>query len=287
MVFEARLRSHTPISQSELMPRCGEGGQLLVGNLVEAADVAAVLAAELRQPDVGALGDQHRVGHPGLVRRELLVFVRRIAEGRHLGVARRTTAIAAGPAAALSRRIELHPDGQFFLAQNLAGHQQESAPGVAEQRLPKLANERQLIAERAGRAQRRRAQQIEQAHRLGSGQRNQRARGEILRQLRGHLAVDGLFGQRPVFEQLLERLERLIAVGRPEQQQLFKRGGAVRHSAVWPASHCAGVSLPRITLWPGNCSTKASSILSRLSAPTCAPNQSSAAVITWGSNCSR
>ena len=45
-----------------------ERGQLFVGNLVEAADVAAVLAAELRQPDVGALGDEHGAGHPGLCR---------------------------------------------------------------------------------------------------------------------------------------------------------------------------------------------------------------------------
>ena len=62
MVFEARLRSHTPISHSELMPRCGERRQLFVGNLVQPADVPPVLPAQLRQPHVGALGDQHRAG---------------------------------------------------------------------------------------------------------------------------------------------------------------------------------------------------------------------------------
>ena len=80
MVCEARLRSHTPMSHSELMPRCAERGQLFVGDLVEPVDVAAVLLAQLRQPDVGALGDQHRAGHPRRVGAELFVFMRRIAE---------------------------------------------------------------------------------------------------------------------------------------------------------------------------------------------------------------
>ena len=64
-----------------------EGRQLFVGNFVEAADVAAVLLAELREPDVGALGDEDGGGHPGGVGREFFVFIRGIAEDRHLGVA--------------------------------------------------------------------------------------------------------------------------------------------------------------------------------------------------------
>ena len=61
--------------------------ELFVGNLVEAVDVRGHTAAELRQPDVGALGDQHGGRHPGRVGRELFVLVRRIAEDRHVGVA--------------------------------------------------------------------------------------------------------------------------------------------------------------------------------------------------------
>ena len=61
--------------------------KFFVGNLVEPVDVSAILLAELRQPHVGALGDQHGVRHPRRVRAELLVFVSRIAEDRHLGVA--------------------------------------------------------------------------------------------------------------------------------------------------------------------------------------------------------
>jgi hypothetical protein len=45
----------------------GEQAQLFVGDLVEAVDVAAVFLGELLEPDVGALGDQDDVGHPGLV----------------------------------------------------------------------------------------------------------------------------------------------------------------------------------------------------------------------------
>ena len=87
MVFEARLRSQTPMSQSELMPRRASSGQLFVGNFVETADVAAVIAAQLRQPHVGALGDEHGAGHPCRVGREFFVLVRGIAEGGHLGLA--------------------------------------------------------------------------------------------------------------------------------------------------------------------------------------------------------
>ena len=202
--------------------------QLFVGNLVEPPDMAPILPAQLRQPHVGALGDQHRAGHPRHVRRKLLVFVHRIAERRHLRVAhKRRPLLRPSPR---SRRIELRPDGQLLLAQNLRCHQQKAVERVAEQRLPELANNLQLIAERPRRAQCRRAQQIEQAHRLCARQRNQRPRGEILGHLRRHLPVNGFLGQRPVLKQLLKRLERLIAIRRPKQQQLFKRRGAVRHS---------------------------------------------------------
>ena len=117
----------------------GERGQLFVGNLVEAADVPAVLPAELREPDVGALGDEHGVGHPGRVGRELLVLVGRIAEERaprqwlstegHCCCPRSLAARAASAAHALPAGIELHPDGEFFFAENLAGDLQESARG--------------------------------------------------------------------------------------------------------------------------------------------------------------
>jgi hypothetical protein len=181
MVFDARLRSHTPISHSELMPRA-PAWPVLRRESRRAGRCGGRIAAQLRQPHVGALGDQHRAGHPGRVGRELLVFVRRIAE---VGTSAWLTndGHCCGGRARRSRRVELHPDGQLFFAQNLAGHQQEALQAVAEQRLPKLADDLKLVAERAGEPAPARAA-IEQAHRLRAGQRNQRPRGKVLRQLR-------------------------------------------------------------------------------------------------------
>ena len=143
--------------------------QFFVGNFVEAADVAAVLPAELRQPHVGALGDEDRRGHPGLVGREPLVFVGGIAEERHVGVAVGEGALVPVTPRPLGgvgiRGIELHPDGEFFFAEDFGGNLEEALEAVAEQRLPELANEGKLIAEGVRRADGRRAQQVEQAHR--------------------------------------------------------------------------------------------------------------------------
>ena len=58
--------------------------------------------------------------------------------------------------------------------------------------------------------------------------------GNLLR----HLAVNRLLGQRLLLEKLFEWLEGLIAVGGPQQQQLFQRGGPVRNAIGLPASHC-------------------------------------------------
>ena len=63
---------------------------------------------------------------------------------------------------------------------------------------------------------------------LGALDRNQGPGGEVLRQFLRYLPVDGLLCQRLVFKQLFELLERLVAIGRPQQQQFFERGGAVR-----------------------------------------------------------
>ena len=70
-------------------------------------------------------------------------------------------------------------------------------------------------------------QQIEQADRPSVGDRNQRAGCEILRQLLRHLAIDGLLGQRAVFEQLFEGAEGFVAVGGPEEEEFFQGSGAV------------------------------------------------------------
>ena len=138
----------------------------------------------------------------------------------------------------------------------------ESLQALAQQRLPELANQRQLLAQRTRRAHRRRAQQLQQVHRLGARKRNQRPRGKVLRQLLRHLAVNRLLGQRLLFEKLFEWLESLVAVGRPQQQQLFQRGGPMRDPARSRRPAIAAASPGRESRsMPGNCSTKVSSML--------------------------
>ena len=205
-----------------------EKRQFLVWYLVKFGDVAAVLPAHLRQPNVGALGDQHSGGHPGRVRRELFIFVELIAENWHFRAGDNPVLLPSTALGGSAGRVELHPDGQLFLVQNLAGNQQQLLQAIAQQRLPELTDKGKLIGQRARRAHGRCAQQLQQVHRLGVRQGNQRTRGEIVRQLLRDLAVNGLCGESFFFEELPERLKRLIAVGCPQQQQLFQRSGAMR-----------------------------------------------------------
>ena len=231
-------------------PTAGQRGQLFVGNLVEAADMPPVLLAQLRQPHIGALGDQHRVGHPRRVGTELLVLMSRIAEYRHFGMADDggpllATALAT-PRRSRSgrfsrsglrlrvRRVVHGPDRQLFLVQNLPCEQQKALNAVAQQRLPQPANQFQLLAERGGRIQGRFAQQIEKCDRLAVVQRHQRPSGKVGRQLPRHLAVNGLLRQRLLFKKLLERPESFIPIGCPQQQQFFQRGCPVRHAVRRP-----------------------------------------------------
>ena len=116
----------------------GESSEFLVGDFVEAPDMAAILAAQLREPYVCAFGDEDGAGHPGHVGREMLVFVRGIAEGGHIG-----TAGYRGPllwSLPGSRQIELRPDRKLFFAENVGGHHQEALEHITENRFPELAN---------------------------------------------------------------------------------------------------------------------------------------------------
>ena len=66
-------------------PREAAGAQLvelLVGDLVEPGDLAAVVARQLREPDVGGLGHQHQLGHPVAILAEGLRFLVEAAEAR-------------------------------------------------------------------------------------------------------------------------------------------------------------------------------------------------------------
>ena len=208
-------------------PATGERSQLLVGNLVEPVNVAAVLFAELRQPHVGAFGDKHGVGHPGRVGRELFVLMRGIAEDGHLrltddgGPLLRSLLAAAArgffrPVAGLLRGgVELHPNAEFLLAEHFSGDREELVEAGAEQRTPEAANERQLLAERGGRAAGRGAQQVKQADGALLWDGNEGAGGEVLAQVLRDLLVDCALGQVRLVKELAEGLEGLVAVGGP------------------------------------------------------------------------
>jgi hypothetical protein len=129
------LRGAAPLPDSDQPKRVESAArelcQFLVWYLVKFGDAAAILPAHLRQPDVCALSYQHGSGHPGHVRRELLVFVSLVAENRHFGTGDDSLPF---PSAALGcgvGRVELHPDGQLFLVQNLAGDKQQLLQAIA------------------------------------------------------------------------------------------------------------------------------------------------------------
>ena len=132
-----------------------------------------------------------------------------------------------GCAGVAAGRVELHPDCQFFFAEDSAGELDQLVDLVADEGPPEFADELQLIAQRSRRAQGRKAQQVKKADGLCIGYGNQRAAGEVDRELRSHLAIDGLLLEGFFLEKFFEGLEGLVAVGGPEQHQFFKRGGFV------------------------------------------------------------
>ena len=146
----------------------GEQVELFVGDLVEAVDVAQVFLGELLQPDVGALGHEDDVGHPGLVGGEGFVLVE-----RGLVAVRRTSCgvnssqpmnssptkpmVAPGGRAVAvlvgAGRMEAHPDGEVFFAEDVDG-EQDALEFVAEVGRPVFADEVELADERVGRGER-------------------------------------------------------------------------------------------------------------------------------------
>ena len=126
MVCEARLRSQRPMSHSPFMPRSRSCVEFFVGNLIEALDWPTVLAGELMQPDVGALGDEHDVGHPLDVGAEAFVLDVGASEGGHVGMATHLELVPllAALARATAVRMEAHPDRGVFFFEHIDGEQQ-------------------------------------------------------------------------------------------------------------------------------------------------------------------
>ena len=166
----------------------GEEVELFVGDLVEAVDVAAVFFGELLEPDVGALGHEDDVGHPGLVGGEGFVLVERgLVVG---GVAAAADAVglvmyssskpmnssptkpmrAPGGCAVAelvgAGGVEAHPDGEVFFAEDVDG-EEDAAEVFAEVGRPVFADEVELAGEGVGRGEHGRAEGVEEAAESG------------------------------------------------------------------------------------------------------------------------
>ena len=133
-------------------------------------------------------------------------------------------------AACFSGGIELHPDGEFFFAEDFSGDLEEALEAVANERLPKLADEGELVAQGVGAADGGGAQQVEEADCFRVGERYERPGREVLRHSLRDLAVDGLFGEGTVFKKLLKGAKGLVAVGCPQKEEFFEGSGAVGHA---------------------------------------------------------
>ena len=233
----------------------GEQLELFVRNLVKTMDVTAILLRELLKPDVGVLGEQHNRRHPGLIGAESLVLDQRrlvihgipatatnairthdviftgvgvgVEAGELVAFEALAAATCVGVAEAAGRgRMEAHPDGDFLLMEHIDG-QQDAAEVGAEDGRPLLPDEVQLAGQRVRRGKHGRAQHLKQTAEPG---RDGRALGKELRQHRRGVVVSGSGPQRAVLKEDLEWLESRVAVGEPEEHELFERGLAVRQA---------------------------------------------------------
>ncbi len=189
----------------------GELGERLVGDLIEPADLASEAALQLRQPHVGALGDEHHAAHPVAVGAEGLVLaVLPQAGGVEHG---RRPGAAGAPAPLLLEGVD-------------RAHQarQQLRVAIAEQRPPAVPGDAQLTLERGGAGALRSPQQRHQA----VVTRGPALLGDPL-PLHGPLqqlerpCVATALAQGRVVAQLPESLERGVGVGEPHQQRLLER----------------------------------------------------------------
>ncbi len=157
MRCEARLRSHRPISHRPVKPLRGQPVELLVGDLVEAPDGPAVGPTQLVEPDVGALGQQHHARHPVEVLAEALDLGVGLAEAVQRGRVAGRVAVRG----AAVRGVEAHPDGTLIFGQHVERDDQPVAEALRDE-APALADPAQLLGQRAGRLERRPAQQRDQ-----------------------------------------------------------------------------------------------------------------------------
>ncbi len=205
--------------------------ELFVGNLIQAGDGASVLERELMQPDVGALGDEHDVGHPLDVGAEALIFDIGDAELRHVGVAAHLELVpllaALASASATGVGMKAHPDGGLFFFEHIDGEQQAAKVG-AEYPGPFFAKKGELPGERVGRREHWRLEQIEQGDFGAAGvvlvELDFGPAGEIGAQLGGDRGIIGRLAELLIVEEFFEGIECTVLVGEPEEEDFFERG---------------------------------------------------------------
>ncbi len=205
----------------------GQPVQLLVGDLVQPPDLPPVLAGELVEPDVGALGQQHQARHPVAIHAEALRL--------QLLVPELVDAHPPAPRGGLQllAAVEAEPEGALLLAEHVQPEREPAVEPPGQQHSPALPDVAQLARQRLGRGDRRTAEHLHQRLPL----RPERRPGQEMVPDRLHeRGVSRLAGQRTVVEQLAERLERGVDVGQPEVQQLLQRDLPVRQ-ALGAAGH--------------------------------------------------
>ena len=186
-------------------PQAGESTgrqkiELLVRYLVQIAQVLAILARELVQPDVGVLGHHHDLGHPVQVRTEALRFhgqMRKVGRLRWAGA----------------------EEDRLLLLGDQIQTRQQAEDVLAQVGRPLLANKLKLALQRVGRGLGRRFQHVDQAD---VALAETWLAGEELAHFLDHLLVGCVPLQRRVVKQLAVRLEGRVGVGQPQQQHLFQ-----------------------------------------------------------------
>ena len=122
------------------------------------------------------------------------------------------------------RRMEAHPDREFFFFENIESHQ--NAPDhLAQHVWPSLTHVGKLSFERIRRCQCGRAQQI---NKVLICRTEARASLEIFLQVRGDLRISRVLLELRIVEQFFEAMERRIGICQPEHHQFFESDCATR-----------------------------------------------------------
>ena len=197
----------------------GEPIELLIGDLGERPHLAGISPRQLVKPDVGALGHEHELGHPGEVVAEALRFgigLETVAARSAEPEVERSESAArsAGPRAATESCRLLRDDAEAN------GQPVEQAPAAAaDDRSPMIADVGELSDEGAGHGPRRRAEERDE---ILTARPDGPSGGEVSGQRCDSVAITRAVGprQRPVVDEHAEITEGRVRCGEPGEEQL-------------------------------------------------------------------